>query len=629
MLIKRIGVGLFIVGLLLLNTAPAITQSFIGLIATDKLLGRDSAGTGQVESLDVSEGIAFTGSGGIKFDVTSGSTESNIESAIDTLANLTSVQGFTVTLSDPNADAFFGWDDSLGAWEALTATEGLEIIKTVDGSGSGLDADLLDGVSSAGFLQDFNFTDDASTAGLAITEAETMTFAGDTAGIDTAGSGNTLTVSFDVTEAEANIESAIDTLANLTSIQGVSFTFGSYAATLLNTSSEATFKAAVNLEIGTDVQAFDADLTTLSTAFTTASASGAASLALHEDTDNGTNRVLLQGPASTADVTLTLQSTAGTIYSTDGTDVALADGGTGASLTDPNADRIMWWDDSDGAIELSSLLDLATEATPASGDYILFVDAAGILAKVDWSNVGAGGGANTALSNLAAVAINTSLISDTDSTDNLGSSSIAWASLFVDNVEFGAATTDTLNCASGECTIEGDKLKQAGKQTIWVPAAAMTPRVTAGCVPASREVNSITIKTCDFPDAADSGALFSVGLPKSWNAGTLTFQYAWTASAATATETTAMEMSCGSFANDAAINSTGLGTAVEVQDAVLAANDVHISAESSAITVSNAADDTVTWCLILRDTSEDTHNDDDIELLGVRVFYTDNAANDD
>lgn len=36
-------------------------------------------------------------------------------------------------------------------------------------------------------------------------------------------------------------------------------------------------------------------------------------------------------------------------YRPGGTDVALADGGTGASLVDPNADRIMFWDDSAGA----------------------------------------------------------------------------------------------------------------------------------------------------------------------------------------------------------------------------------------------------------------------------------------
>ncbi len=38
------------------------------------------------------------------------------------------------------------------------------------------------------------------------------------------------------------------------------------------------------------------------------------------------------------------------VYRAGGTDVALADGGTGASLTDPNADRIMFWDDSAGSV---------------------------------------------------------------------------------------------------------------------------------------------------------------------------------------------------------------------------------------------------------------------------------------
>ena len=38
------------------------------------------------------------------------------------------------------------------------------------------------------------------------------------------------------------------------------------------------------------------------------------------------------------------------VYFASGTDVALADGGTGASLTDPNADRLMFWDDSAGVV---------------------------------------------------------------------------------------------------------------------------------------------------------------------------------------------------------------------------------------------------------------------------------------
>lgn len=79
-------------------------------------------------------------------------------------------------------------------------------------------------------------------------------------------------------------------------------------------------------------QPLDADLTTLSTAFSSASASGPASLAFHEDTDNGTNKVTIIAPSSVAsDKTATLQDVTGTIYVTGGTDVSVADGGTGAS----------------------------------------------------------------------------------------------------------------------------------------------------------------------------------------------------------------------------------------------------------------------------------------------------------
>jgi hypothetical protein len=79
---------------------------------------------------------------------------------------------------------------------------------------------------------------------------------------------------------------------------------------------------------GNAFQPLDADLTTLATAFTTASASGAASLKFAEDTDNGSNAVTLQGPASTADITITLPSSAGTIALIDVENQAITGGGT-------------------------------------------------------------------------------------------------------------------------------------------------------------------------------------------------------------------------------------------------------------------------------------------------------------
>jgi len=64
---------------------------------------------------------------------------------------------------------------------------------------------------------------------------------------------------------------------------------------------------------------------------------------LLEDSDNGSNKVTLTAPASiSSDKTITLQDVTGTIYVTGGTDVAVADGGTGVSsvTTAPTASHI-------------------------------------------------------------------------------------------------------------------------------------------------------------------------------------------------------------------------------------------------------------------------------------------------
>lgn len=67
--------------------------------------------------------------------------------------------------------------------------------------------------------------------------------------------------------------------------------------------------------------------------------------------------------------------TSGGGYSPGGTDVALADGGTGASLADPNADRILFWDDSGGAVTwLTASTGLVISTTNLTVDFAVDSD---------------------------------------------------------------------------------------------------------------------------------------------------------------------------------------------------------------------------------------------------------------
>ncbi len=81
---------------------------------------------------------------------------------------------------------------------------------------------------------------------------------------------------------------------------------------------------------------------------------------------------------------------------------------------------------------------LTADASPdGAADYVVTYDASATAHKkvlLDDLPGGAGGGASTALNNLASVAVNTSLISDTDNTDDLGSTGTKWKTTYSTNV---------------------------------------------------------------------------------------------------------------------------------------------------------------------------------------------------
>lgn len=91
----------------------------ISIAGTDIIT--DSAGTATLSNIDALDSV----------------TEATVEAAIDTLANLTSIQGQTISFSapltipaDPNADRMLFWDDSAGATAWLTPGSSLLITTT-------------------------------------------------------------------------------------------------------------------------------------------------------------------------------------------------------------------------------------------------------------------------------------------------------------------------------------------------------------------------------------------------------------------------------------------------------------------------------------------------------------------
>lgn len=99
--------------------------------------------------------------------------------------------------------------------------------------------------------------------------------------------------------------------------------------------------------------------------------------------------------------------------------------------------------DGSGNLSTSGVVagDLATQGT-ATDEFCLTSETGG-GALLEWQACGSG--ANTALSNLASVAINTSLISDTDVTDDLGSAAIRWNDIYAETIGTGDTAADTFD----------------------------------------------------------------------------------------------------------------------------------------------------------------------------------------
>ena len=174
-------------------------------------------------------------------------------------------------------------------------------------------------------------------------------------------------------------------------------------------------------------------------------------------------------------------------------------------------------------------------------------------------------------------------------------------------------------------------VKVAGKETIWVPATAMYPATTNGAEAAQVETTAgrPDIKVMDYDAGTRENAQFTIAMPKSWNEGTITYQVYWTQNS-TNTGNCIFGLEAVACADSDTID-VAYGTAVEVTDAGIGtAEDQQIASESGAVTVGGSpAAGEQTYFQLYRDAADgsDTFSAD-ARVLGVKIFYTTDAAND-
>jgi hypothetical protein len=169
---------------------------------------------------------------------------------------------------------------------------------------------------------------------------------------------------------------------------------------------------------------------------------------------------------------------------------------------------------------------------------------------------------------------------------------------------------------------------EQGVHTIPILAGSMLRRTTNGPSSATAEsaTNKVMQYTLDFDQTTAEYVQVWVPMPKSWDEGTITVQFIWTAGA---TGNVVWAAQAVALSDDDAIDSA-FGTAQSVTDGVTATGDLMQSAFTSAITIAGtpAAEDTVVL-QVYRDASNGSDTlAADAKLLGIRVKYTINAGTD-
>jgi len=186
-----------------------------------------------------------------------------------------------------------------------------------------------------------------------------------------------------------------------------------------------------------------------------------------------------------------------------------------------------------------------------------------------------------------------------------------------------------LDISGSAIAVDGVKARMAGRETIWIPALAMTPRTTNGAAAGTTELatNGIMLPTLDFDTTTKEAAGIWIAMPKNWNEGTVIFKAFWTA--ASGSGGVAWGLAGYAFSNDDAMDTAVSGQQVAT-DTLITANDMHVTSESSAITIGGTpAEGDAVYFELTREVSNGSDTlGVDAKLIGFHLYIITNSGND-
>lgn len=194
-----------------------------------------------------------------------------------------------------------------------------------------------------------------------------------------------------------------------------------------------------------------------------------------------------------------------------------------------------------------------------------------------------------------------------------------------------SGTLNVANGGTGATTAAGaqSNLGLYGRQTIWAGGSGLISRRTNGATPYTYE--QPTSRTMEFGLQFDPSTVqycqFNVGMPKSWDGGTIYAQVVWVTGGTSGDIVWALQ---GKLINDGTHLDGSWGTAVDVTDSTSAASTEYITTEIGPVTLAGTPTDTsIAWFQLYRDA---TNVGDTLAssagCLGVRLYYTTDAVID-